>query len=789
MIFDMNTNQNTANKVLRYIIYVLLGASLFVPLIVGDGVNHIGIPFASMFFPFITGKAFAFRILVELAFGAWVVLACRDKNFRPKISALTVGVTAFTLVALLVDLTGVNPIRSLWSNFERMEGWVTIIHLWAYFIVFTSVMQVHTNSVHNAEKTRQLWYRFFNVSFFAAFFVALWGILQLTGHLPIQQSSTRLDASIGNSEYLAVYMLLNGFLALYMAVVAWGKRKVSGWIYVVLAFLYFLVLWFTQTRGTTLALIFGLFAALAIFAFVKDKSHHTNHTSDGHVIPETKSTVSLERKIAGGLIILIVVIVGGFWSIRNTHFVQSHETLQRLASISVANPRLQFIWPEAWQGFKEKPILGWGQENFNYVFNQFYNPKAWSQEQWFDRAHNVFIDWAMNGGIVGFGTYVALFILALVSVWKSDFNIKERAILTSLLIAYAIHNMFVFDNLASYIMFFLTLSFLSSEWHAHRKALALAGTTATATPGLLARTEMKLQSVDIHNDVTNWIIAPIVIILAIFVLYFINVRASNQNLNLISAMENCQYAGQTGAPALDPTLFTKAEQGPYLGLQEIHEQIYSCAEQVIGAQGVSNDVKLAYYELATDAFTTQTKMTPNDLRGFLFAGSFYNDLGEWSVALPYLERAYALSPVKQSVLFALAQNDLTGATAPASTTDAIALLAKAYNEAPDYPQAQTSYAQGLYITGQYQQAVALLQTVIAASPTDLQSTMMLAGAYEYLHETTLSITELQSVASSSPQNATAIMKYIGQIKQGINPFIPTPTSAQSAASASVSAGQ
>jgi cytochrome c-type biogenesis protein CcmH/NrfG len=95
----------------------------------------------------------------------------------------------------------------------------------------------------------------------------------------------------------------------------------------------------------------------------------------------------------------------------------------------------------------------------------------------------------------------------------------------------------------------------------------------------------------------------------------------------------------------------------------------------------------------------------------------------------------------------------------------------------------------LYITGQYQQAVALLQTVIAASPTDLQSTMMLAGAYEYLHETTLSITELQSVASSSPQNATAIMKYIGQIKQGINPFIPTPTSAQSAASASVSAGQ
>jgi len=771
---------DTTNKALRYIIYILLGVSLFVPLIVGDGINHIGIPFASMFFPFITGKAFAFRILVELAFAVWIVLACRDKNARPKISALTVGVTVFTLAALLVDLTGVNPIRSLWSNFERMEGWVTIIHLWAYFIVFTSVMQSDT-----AEKTRQLWHRFFNVSFIAAFFVAVWGILQLTGHLPIQQSADRLDASIGNAEYLAVYMLLNGFLALYMAVVAWGKRKAVGWIYVVLAFLYFLVLWFTQTRGTTLALVIGLFVALAIFAFIKDKNHHT-HTD------ETKKIVKRERVIAGSLVILIVIVVGGFWSIRSTHFVQSHETLQRLASISVNNPRIQFIWPEAWQGFKEKPILGWGQENFNYVFNQFYNPEAWGQEQWFDRAHNVFIDWAVNGGIVGFGAYVALFILALVSVWKSNFGTKERAILTSLLIAYAIHNMFVFDNLASYIMFFLGLAFLSSEWHARRKALASVHTVHTAAghtssdtvapkPGFLARTEMKLHSFDINNDVTNWVIVPIVIIIAVFTLYFINIRAIDQNLNLISAMENCQGAGQTGAPTLDPTLFTKAEQGPYLGLQEIHEQVYSCAEQVIGAQqGVTNDVKLAYYQLASDAFTTQTKMTPNDLRGFLFAGSFYNDLGQWSVALPYLTRAYQLSPVKQSVLFALAQNDINGATTAASTTDAVALLAKAYNEAPDYPQAQTSYAQGLFITKQYAVAQTLLEKIIAATPTDLQSTMMLAASDEYLKEPAASIALLQVVASSSPSDAPTIQKYISQIHQGVNPFIPPAASAGAA---------
>src|ERR1700728_845842 len=124
-------NTNTSNKVLRYIIYVLLGLSLFVPLIVAN----------SMFFPYITGKALTFRCLVEAAFAVWVVLAFRDPSVRPKRTPLFWGITILTVVAFVVDMTGMNPIRSLWSNNERMEGWITIIHLWAYFVVFSSIVE------------------------------------------------------------------------------------------------------------------------------------------------------------------------------------------------------------------------------------------------------------------------------------------------------------------------------------------------------------------------------------------------------------------------------------------------------------------------------------------------------------------------------------------------------------------------------------------------------------------------------------------------------------------------
>src|SRR5438067_1555678 len=93
----------------------------------------------SYFFPFITGKAFYFRVLVEIAFASWVILAFLDARYRPRLNALSISVTVFAVVALIADLFGVNPIRSFWSNYERMEGWIAVVHLWMFYIVTTSL--------------------------------------------------------------------------------------------------------------------------------------------------------------------------------------------------------------------------------------------------------------------------------------------------------------------------------------------------------------------------------------------------------------------------------------------------------------------------------------------------------------------------------------------------------------------------------------------------------------------------------------------------------------------------
>ena len=100
------------------------------------------------------------------------------------------------------------------------------------------------------------------------------------------------------------------------------------------------------------------------------------------------------------------------------------------------------------KGFKERPILGWGQENFNIVFNKHYNPLM-DQEQWFDRTHNIILDWLIAAGILGALSYLSLFVAVLVLIWRrGTFTFVEKSILTGLFAAYFFHNMFVFDNLA-----------------------------------------------------------------------------------------------------------------------------------------------------------------------------------------------------------------------------------------------------------------------------------------------------------------------------------------------------
>ncbi|MEK9168059.1 MAG: O-antigen ligase family protein [Patescibacteria group bacterium] len=601
----MNTN-----KILRG---VLLGGIFLIPFI----------PFivpGTFFFPFITGKNFAFRILVEILLAAWAVLAILVPAYRPKRSWIAIAIGAFLGVMAVADIFGANFLTSFWSNYERMEGLVALLHLGAYFFVASSVLT-----------TEKLWERLLQTSLGASVIMGGYGIFQLAGTLQIHQGSTRIDGTLGNATYLAVYALFHIFIATFLiarhkADLPHSRKSESGgwiaWMYGAILLLNLFVLYSTQTRGAILGLIGGAFLTVFLIAIFGKE----NKTA---------------RKISAGVIVGILVLIGLFFAFKDSSFVRGSQTLNRFATISLTEQttksRFQ-IWGLAIEGFKEHPILGWGQDNFILVFNKYYDPRLYSQEPFFDRAHNVFLDWLIAGGILGLLAYLSLFAVALWYLWrgKGSFSFIEKTILTGLLGAYFIQNLFVFDNLMSYVLFFTVLAYLHSS---HTRLGAGAGVLKAIVPA---------------SEQARYAVMSVSVIGLALALYFINVKPIIANQSLIKAI-----SPQEKGLSANVGYFKKAIAYSALGVSEARQQLVQAALQVRGAPSISDDIKLQFFTLAESEMKIQTEDTPGDMRYELLLSALYRDFGDLDNALVHGEKAVAFSPRKQQSLFELGSTYLS----------------------------------------------------------------------------------------------------------------------------------
>ncbi len=759
------------NKYLQNAIIVGLFLSLFIPFIVST----------DFFFPFITGKNFAFRILTEVVFALWIILALRDVKFRPRFSWLGAAFAAFVFLIGISDLMSPNVLKSFWSNFERMEGWMTLIHLFAYFLVASSVL--------NGEKR---WTWFFQTSIGASVIMGGYGFMQmacsdvnnsiggsysegiikLCKSFVINQGGVRLDGTLGNATYLAAFMLINFFIALFLAI---RSRKSISWrfAYGIIMALQLFIIYHTATRGAFVGLIAGLLVLLLIiFLF----SHHKVHRS-----------VS-----AGVLGVVIFVSVLGY-SLQNTDFVKNQPPLSRLTSISVseAGPRFM-VWNMAWQGFKERPIFGWGQESFNYVFNKYYDPKMYAQEQWFDRTHNVIFDWLTAGGVLGLLAYLSLFVFALYYIWKQGdhaFSVKsfssrlfkfwrgheipyflEKSILTGLLAAYFVQNIFVFDNITSYILFFAILAYVHSisGWtvkHIHERVL--------------------------DGALVNRVLAPLTIVAIGFIIYSCNIIPMRASATLIDALRP-----QQEGPEKNLEYFKTALGFHTFGNAEIREQLAQGALQVVSAKSASLSLKQGFYDFTRSELQKQVEQTPQDARYYLFQGSFLNRMRNYDEALIALTKASELSPKKQTIMFELGTTYVN----KGDYEKALVVMKKALELEPDFKEAHIIYAltavyakkfqlaseimaplantpseyddriiQAYRAAGKNDVVVKLFEKRVKADPLDSQARLSLAGAYLNAGMRTKAVETLRTIANDFPSQAEQMDYYIREIQAGRNP--------------------
>ncbi len=235
-------------------------------------------------------------------------------------------------------------------------------------------------------------------------------------------------------------------------------RNKSIKIFLILSFLLSLIaFFFTGTRGCYFGFLMGLvcFAVLSLI-FLRQ---------------ENKKLVF----ISSGFLLLTFIFISLLFLFANNKFIRTNPYLSRItdirefASLSSIQERI-LNWEIVMKGFKERPIFGWGPENYGFVFNKFYDYRVGLSEPWFDKSHNQFLEALITGGIFLFSLYL-FWIFSVFYLIRKIF-LKEKIlgiILASIYSAYLFQDIFLFDTFPMYLTLFFFLAYLSSEYNFYYK--------------------------------------------------------------------------------------------------------------------------------------------------------------------------------------------------------------------------------------------------------------------------------------------------------------------------------
>ncbi len=424
-------------------------------------------------FPFIVGKYSFFRGMVLAAlvmFCVELLVGGKSEFYWRRLvqiikSPLSIAVMAFGLVYILAGVFGVNPHFSFWSNFERGEGGFQILILVVYFLLLRTLF---TQPSH--------WRKFFWLSIIAAGLMTLYGIfaaLKFIDYNPqnptlsgpffktfywaigpgLNEANFRFSGSIGNPSYTGAYMLFILFYAFYLLGVYRLKQKkhlvnLLAFVSVISVFVLFLA----NTRGTFIGFFAGLAVAALYLAYAKKRF----------------------RKLILISFLTVSILLSLGFAFKNTKLVKSLPG-SRLFQISLNAKTFGdrvIMWKIAWAGFEQRPLLGWGPENYLENFERNYQLDYFKPTQgfgaWFDRAHSMIFDYLAATGVLGLLSYLSIYVVLGIALFKSikskvkegqGFHVLVNALLIALFVSYLVQGLVLFEVLTVYYNLFAALAF------------------------------------------------------------------------------------------------------------------------------------------------------------------------------------------------------------------------------------------------------------------------------------------------------------------------------------------
>ena len=569
------------------------------------------------------GKMIYFQIVIELTLPFFLYLFIFHKGLRPKLDWLTKIILLFFVAFFLSSLLGVDWDRSFWGYPSRMRGIFSLLHCLAlYFYIITCFKE---------EKDKK------NLLLFVVFVglaVAVWGIIErLNPEFSIdrvaEKGSTghRIISTTGNPIFLAGYMIFICFLSLCYFL---KYKDYTRWVGLIVCALSILIIFFTGTRGALLGLGAGVFALLFYLFILSAKKQKII------IFGVTSAIIAL--------IIMVFVLDIGILK-KNKYWDFSRITDISLTNADGSTSGRLMLWQTALTVSKEKPVLGWGLENFDYGFDRFYNPQFLRNgvnETFADRAHNWFLDWLVMGGIVGLLFYLLIFIYLGAKLFKKENCTKTNAALIGLFAGFLGHSFFAVDSPSVTLMLFFSL----------------------AVCYLIFNRNQEL------GNQKGWFV--VLIIPVLFSVYFYNIKPLYAGIDFINFKHtnNLEEKKDFAEKFLDDKLI-------YIDHFRLH-----FANEIFFQAGESENAEYIKwgYDKAIQGMEEASKGHPDDFSYlhtlgnlYLRKGEIFSDSEYYNQAVGAYKKALELSPKRQATMFQLS----TGYLFSGQTGEAVKLLEEA----------------------------------------------------------------------------------------------------------------
>ncbi len=422
------------NQINKIGIYIILALPLFT--------------FSPWMYPADFPKTLIFRSILAIMVFAYLLLQKKptpDVWATLKSSKIVWALIGLLGIFFLASIFSVDSYFSFWGSPWRGGGFVTF----AFYFIFAILTFFTLN--------KQEWQKIWDFPIFIGVLVSLSAIFQYFSLFSkiISPMPSRPASTLGNPILLAIYILLLFFITLSFFIkenIVWKKV-----LYAITILIFTYTIFISGTRAVWL----GIFVGFLYFLLFYPQSH-----AQGSKKPILKDFLSLSKVIAVFFIIAIVLTVA-FINLfpsqpktsQNNRFLETLEN--RLSIKNALNDERYQGWKVALQAIADKPILGWGPENFAIGFDKNYDPKIlWSL--WWDKAHNVILDIGVQTGILGILIYITLFVVLFWQLQKNKKHSENPIIIFGLqatLISYFTANLFSFDSFGTYLIFFLIISY------------------------------------------------------------------------------------------------------------------------------------------------------------------------------------------------------------------------------------------------------------------------------------------------------------------------------------------